>query len=292
MKKFTKILKTGLLVIAIALVGCNKDHNHNSHDDHNHDDHNHELEFSKVEFIFTEGHTHGASFHGDPTYKGVKYLVSQQKVTFTLENDKWVASNTAPIRWRQSSYYGLEIVYYNNKGERMNSEVVEESSVHQHFFQYTDIKAIRTGTVPANANDISVYTYRDTDPEDAYYQGTRTPNVKLLTNNPIGLKGYFHVKQNYLSFNLKISLAHFLSGSKLNNGVLRTYNELPSPSIAPSDFQVNIPIRIYNDRLNTDETIENQDIMEEFGITIGDVQAEREAILKGDVDTESSQVWM
>ncbi len=283
MKNF---LKSIFLVATIAFVGCSKDeHNHNE------DNHDHELEFSKVEFIFTEGHTHGSSFHGDPTYEGVTYLKSQQKVTFTLENGSWVASSTTPIRWRQSSFYGLEIVYYNANNERINSEILEESASHQHFFQFTDVTTIKTGTIPADVNSIASYKYRDTNPENQYYRSaTATPNVKLLTDDPIGLKGYFEVKQNYLSFNLKISLAHFLSGNKLTNGTARAFNQLPSVSIAPADFQVSIPIRIYTDRLNESVTV--QDMIDEFGITKEEAEADLDALLEGNVDPESSQVWM
>ncbi|ATA76268.1 hypothetical protein [Capnocytophaga canimorsus] len=276
------------IVVAVGLittlVSCSKDNNEVVTPDLNHQ----EPEFHKVDFIFTEGHTHGLSFHGDPKYEGVKYLVNQQKVTFEFKDKKWEASGADVIRWRQSSYYGLEIVYYNEKGERINSEYIEHANSHQHFFQFQDVKTIKTGELPADNNTIASYLYRDTNPENKYY--TKGSDARLL-DNPVGLKGYFHVKQNYLTFNLKVTLAHFLSGNKKQGEKYLAYNELPSPNIAAREFEVQIPIRIYNDRLEK-ESVTLQDMADEFKITIQEAEKELETIIEADIDPESSQVWM
>lgn len=287
MKKIVNILNVGLFVILMAFVGCNKD-NMNTHQD----EHHHEAEFSKVEFIFTEGHTHGSSFHGDAAIEGVKYLKNQQKITYTFVNNKWEASTETPIRFRRSSHYGLEIIYYNAEGKRINSEIIEEADTHQHFFQIEKVTPIKSGVVPADVNTLLTYMYRDTNPENEYYRGSRTPGVRLF-NNPVGLKGYFEVKEQYVAFNLKVTLAHFLaSGEKKVNGAYRPYNQLPSASIAPSDFQVSIPVRVFTDRLNTNEQELEQDLMDEFNITQEEAEAEFDAILEGDIDPESSTIWM
>ncbi|MDO4229131.1 MAG: hypothetical protein Q4C98_04895 [Capnocytophaga sp.] len=285
MKKFINILNVGLLAILMVFVGCKKDN-----DDQIIEEPHHEVEFTKAEFIFTEGHTHGLSFHGDPVYEGVKYLKNQQKVTYNLVDGKWVIADATPIRFRQSSYYGLEIVYYNAEGVRVNSEIIEEADVHQHFFQIENPKAIKTGTIPADINTLMAYTYRDTNPENKYYTGANAVGVELLAS-PVGLKGYFQVKHNYVAFDLKVSLSHFLAAkAKQQDGAYRPYNVLPSGNVAHSDFQVTIPVRIFSDRL--DEKNEVQDLMDEFNISQEEAEAEIDAKLNADVDTESGQVWM
>lgn len=272
------------LSLVAALTSCSKDNN----DVPTPAPQEHEPEFHKVEFIFTEGHTHGKSFHGDPKYEGVKYLVNQQKISYELTDGKWKPSGASVIRWRQSSYYGLEIVYYNEKNERINSEYIKEAASHQHFFEFENVKAFKTGSVPADVAQIAPYLYRDTDPEDKYYKNGS--GVKLL-DNPVGLKGYFHVKQNYLAFDLKVTLAHFISGDKKLNGTYREFTKLPSTQLAGREFQAVIPIRIYNDRLSKEEVV-IADMMEEFKITREEADKELETIIEADIEFESSQVWM
>lgn len=243
-------------------------------------------EFTKVELIFHEGHTHGLSFHGDVAFQGAKYWLVKQKRTYTFEDGQWVADTQEPIRWMKNSYYALEIIYYNKEGERVNSEIIDEADVHQHFFEVTDVKSIKEGVAAANKDAIFTYLYRDTNPEDQYYSD-KTPGVQLL-NKKVGLKGYFTVNENYQAFTLKVSLAHF-AGKK---GEF-SHTQFPLGS-ATREFLAKVPIRIFHDRTyNGDdaEEIQIQDFIREFKITQEQVDEEIDIRVTAEADPESSQVW-
>lgn len=278
------------------------------------EEHHAHSEFSKVEFIFTSGHSHGLSFHGDPKYEDfvsqygiseLKYAKTEQKIVFTLENGQWVKSGDSVIRWRQSGLYGLEVVFYNDEGERVNSEVVEGANNHQIFYNFKNIQGINGNTTIPSETDIAKFYYRDTNPENEYFS-SKNPRA-TLAKNQLGLKGFFAgdissqsasstggVKANYVSFDLRVSYAHFQGDAKKRNGQFREWNELPS--IAHLDLTFDIPVRIFTDVLLEDSDWDKavEDWAKEYNATTEEIEEELDnrGTLKSAVNIESSKVWM
>ena len=93
------------LLTIVALYSCrNNEEDTQTTQIVNNEDHNHEHEeeeWSKVEFRFIEGHSHGY-FHGTPEYPGLKYLKVVQRYVFEYKDGKLVPSKDNPkaIRWR------------------------------------------------------------------------------------------------------------------------------------------------------------------------------------------------
>ena len=250
-----------------------------------------ELKWSKVEFRFTEGHSHGY-FHGSPEYPGVKYLKSVQKFYFENKNGQIVpsADNPAALSVMSAdgglSLYGLEIFYYNEKGERINSVLASDEAAkqYQHFFLMENIVAISGGTVVPN-KEIMTYKYRDTNPEDKYiFKSFGGPREAKIRPEKIGLKGFFDVKKPYLNFDLRIVLAQF--SQKPDN---LEYDKLSSASF-DKKLDIKIPVHIYTDRINEDSLIE--DAMREFGVTEAEIKADINAKLNSKVNSESSGVFL
>ena len=250
-----------------------------------------ELKWSKVEFRFTEGHSHGY-FHGSPEYPGVKYLKSVQKFFFENKNGQIVpsADNPAALSVMSAdgglSLYGLEIFYYNEKGERINSALASDEAAkqYQHFFLMENIVAISGGTVVPN-KEIMTYKYRDTNPENKYiYKSFGGQRDAKIRPEKIGLKGFFDVKKPYLNFDLRIVLAQF--SQKPDN---LEYDKLSSASF-DKKLDIKIPIHIYTDRINEDSLIE--DAMREFGVTEAEIKADINAKLNSKVNSESSGVFL
>jgi len=217
MKSFLKSIKVVLAVVffVFSLLACRSQEN----DDivvPKPEQSSTELKWSKVEFRFTEGHSHGY-FHGSPEYPGVKYLKSVQKFFFENKNGQIVpsADNPAALSVMSAdgglSLYGLEIFYYNEKGERINSFLASDEAAkqYQHFFLMENIVAISGGTVVPN-KEIMTYKYRDTNPENKYiYKSFGGQRDAKIRPEKIGLKGFFDVKKPYLNFDLRIVLAQF-----------------------------------------------------------------------------------
>ena len=250
-----------------------------------------ELKWSKVEFRFTEGHSHGY-FHGSPEYPGVKYLKSVQKFFFENKNGQIVpsADNPAALSVMSAdgglSLYGLEIFYYNEKGERINSVLASDEAAkqYQHFFLMENIVAISGGTVVPD-NEIMTYKYRDTNPENKYiYKSYKGEADAKLRPERIGLKGFFDVKKPYLNFDLRIVLAKF---EQKPNGL--EFDKLPTASF-DKKLDIKIPVHIYTDRINEDSLV--RDAAREFGVSEAEIEADIDAKLTSDVNPESSGIFL
>ncbi|MFJ1491806.1 hypothetical protein [Capnocytophaga canis] len=246
---------------------------------------------AKMEVIFTEGHTHhGNKFYGDEEIKELKYLKKIQKITFILQENK-LNMEGAPVRLKKGKHYGVEIIHYNVEGKRINSEFISdtEARIHQHFFMMEEAKTTDGRPTPT-MNQVLEYTYRDTNPEDKYINEKgvkllkRTWDAKNPTeNDPIGLKGFFYVKENYMTFMLRITLAHFtgIGKTKLKeDGSLYAFNELPSGSrFYEADVNVRIPVRIYTEEQSPDSVFK-ADAAKEFGVTEDEIQKDLDHIAR------------
>ena len=204
------------------------------------------------------GHLHGPhAFHQNPTPKELKYIGRNYKLTYTLENGKWVADpkNGKSVNLMGSSqgYYvsAFVIHYYDKAGNEITSQIAEngEDSHYQHFFMVDDIRPSYGGkkeSTDVNSTDFFNYVYCDTDPWNKTYQ---YDGAKFLEdNNPIGHKGYFEFLRSHKQFNLEIRLMR-ARNSKLTNGKA-------SPFYAPTARQLKeeawlptivVPMNIYMD---------------------------------------------
>lgn len=236
----TKFLNFGFfLTLLIGLGSCSKDAPAST-DERN--DRGHENP-SKVEFISTE-----MTKNGDVYTK----TNNTQKITYSINGIQGLISEGTAFQWKKEMDYLLEIVYYNSKNERMNNEFVtpEMAQIHQHFFRME-------GKTATEMNEYLEYTYQDTNPENGYLGEA---GVRLLKrswdkqnpteNDPIGLKGIFHVKKGGIDFNLHVALVHFMGAdrgfTKLRNGQMHLYNILPNVSFFSSDIGIIAPIQILN----------------------------------------------
>ena len=204
------------------------------------------------------GHLHGPhAFHQNPTPKELKYIGRNYKLTYTLENGKWVAdpqnSKSVNLMGSSQGHYvsAFVIHYYDKAGNEITSQIVNngEDSHYQHFFMVDDIRPSYGGKKEAtdvNSNKFFNYVYCDTDP---WNKTNKFDGAKFFgKNNPIGLKGYFEFLRTHKQFNLEIRLmrAH---NSKLTNGEA-------SPFYAPTARQLKeeawlptivVPMNIYMD---------------------------------------------
>ena len=204
------------------------------------------------------GHLHGPhAFHQNPTPKELKYIGRNYKLTYTLENGKWVADpqNGKSVNLMGSSqeFYvsAFVIHYYDKAGNEITSQIVNngEDSHYQHFFMVDNIRPSYGGKKEAtdvNSKDFFDYVYCDTDPwnKTNKYDGAKFTGQ----SNPIGQKGYFKFLRTHKQFNLEIRLmrAH---KSKFINGEA-------SPFCAPTERQLKeeawlptivVPMNIYMD---------------------------------------------
>ena len=204
------------------------------------------------------GHLHGPkAFHQNPTPKELKYIGRNYKLTYTLENGKWVADpqNGKSVNLMGSSqgYYvsAFVIHYYDKAGNEITSQIAEngEDSHYQHFFMVDNIRPSYGGKKEAtdvNSNEFFNYVYCDTDP---WNKTNKFDGAKFFgKNNPIGLKGYFEFLRTHKQFNLEIRLMR-ARNSKLTNGEA-------SPFYAPTARQLKeeawlptivVPMNIYMD---------------------------------------------
>ena len=204
------------------------------------------------------GHLHGPkAFHQNPTPKELKYIGRNYKLTYTLENGKWVADpqNGKSVNLMGSSqghYVSAFVIhYYDKAGNEITSQIVNngEDSHYQHFFMVDDIRPSYGGkkeTTDVNSTDFFNYVYCDTDP---WNKTNKFDGAKFFgKNNPIGLKGYFEFLRTHKQFNLEIRLMR-THNSKLTNGVA-------SPFYAPTARQLKeeawlptivVPMNIYMD---------------------------------------------
>lgn len=204
------------------------------------------------------GHLHGPhAFHQNPTPKELKYIGRNYKLTYTLENGKWVADpqNGKSVNLMGSSqeFYvsAFVIHYYDKAGNEITSQIVNngEDSHYQHFFMVDNIRPSYGGkkeTTDVNSTDFFKYVYCDTDP---WNKTNKSDGAKFFgKNNPIGLKGYFEFLRTHKQFNLEIRLMR-ARNSKLTNGEA-------SPFYAPTARQLKeeawlpaivVPMNIYMD---------------------------------------------
>ena len=218
------------------------------------------------------GHLHGPhAFHQNPTPKELKYIGRNYKLTYTLENGKWVADpqNGKSVNLMGSSqgYYvsAFVIHYYDKAGNEITSQIVNngEDSHYQHFFMVDDIRPSYGGKKEAtdvNSTEFFDYVYCDTDP---WNKTNKFDGAKFTgQSNPIGHKGYFKFLRTHKQFNLEIRLMR-ARNSKLTNGEA-------SPFYAPTARQLKeeawlptivVPMNIYmdSDERELDEKVYDTD---------------------------------
>ena len=204
------------------------------------------------------GHLHGPkAFHQNPTPKELKYIGRNYKLTYTLENGKWVADpqNGKSVNLMGSSqgYYvsAFVIHYYDKAGKEITSQIAEngEDSHYQHFFMVDNIRPSYGGKKEAtdvNSTDFFNYVYCDTDP---WNKTNKFDGAKFLEdNNPIGHKGYFEFLRTHKQFNLEIRLMR-ARNSKLTNGEASSFcaptaRQLKEEAWLPT---IVVPMNIYMD---------------------------------------------
>lgn len=218
------------------------------------------------------GHLHGPhAFHQNPTPKELKYIGRNYKLTYTLENGKWVADpqNGKSVNLMGSSqdhYVSAFVIhYYDKAGNEITSQIVNngEDSHYQHFFMVDDIRPSYGGkkeTTDVNSTDFFKYVYCDTDP---WNKTNKFDGAKFTgQSNPIGHKGYFKFLRTHKQFNLEIRLMR-ARNSKLINGEA-------SPFCAPTARQLKeeawlptivVPMNIYmdSDERELDEKVYDTD---------------------------------
>lgn len=204
------------------------------------------------------GHLHGPhAFHQNPTPKELKYIGRNYKLTYTLENGKWVADpqNGKSVNLMGSSqdhYVSAFVIhYYDKTGNEITSQIVNngEDSHYQHFFMVDDIRPSYGGKKEAtdvNSNEFFNYVYCDTDPWNKTYQYDGAKFLK--DNNPIGHKGYFKFLRSHKHFNLEIRLMR-ARNSKLTNGEASSFcaptaRQLKEEAWLPT---IVVPMNIYMD---------------------------------------------
>lgn len=260
----------------------------------------------KVTFKFREGHTHGDIFHGSPLtekYEGVKYLATEQELSFELNEDTGEVekSHNNPIRFIPKTWYAMEIIYYNKEGEVMNEQYTatpELSAVHQHFAIPKNGKDLETGEALADQDIVDVldYKYRDTEPSD-YVRKSETDDSHLRDeNDPMGFKGYFYEAQGGISFDLNVLMVHITKGTKRSSsGGAYPFNKPASRMLGVYDLALKIPIHVYT-KFGMDgyfdEELWIKDIAKEFNITDKEAKAEHEARIYGGVDNHSSNYYL
>ena len=218
------------------------------------------------------GHLHGPhAFHQNPTPKELKYIGRNYKLTYTLENGKWVADpqNGKSVNLMGSSqdhYVSAFVIhYYDKAGKEITSQIVNngEDSHYQHFFIVDDIRPSYGGKKEAtdvNSTEFFDYVYCDTDP---WNKTNKFDGAKFTgQSNPIGHKGYFKFLRTHKQFNLEIRLMR-ARNSKLTNGEA-------SPFYAPTARQLKeeawlptivVPMNIYmdSDERELDEKVYDTD---------------------------------
>lgn len=204
------------------------------------------------------GHLHGPhAFHQNPTPKELKYIGRNYKLTYTLENGKWVADpqNGKSVNLMGSSqdhYVSAFVIhYYDKAGNEITSQIVNngEDSHYQHFFMVDDIRPSYGGKKEAtdvNSTEFFDYVYCDTDP---WNKTNKFDGAKFTgQSNPIGHKGYFKFLRTHKQFNLGIRLMR-ARNSKLTNGKASSFcaptaRQLKEEAWLPT---IVVPMNIYMD---------------------------------------------
>lgn len=309
----TNIQKIGtfllLVMLSLFTLSCNRDSVEetlaptNEIAEKGHD------EWAKVEIIIREGHLHGPKFHGNPE-SDMPILPKIQTITFEQIDGKIVRTIDKGNSLKKdidaievaSGYgrYSMEIIYYDNHGERINYQFVEPNqiNIHQHFFtvsEYSTLKNNELFTAPKGEyfTNLHEYTYRDTNPEDRMLG----ENGATLLNNPVGLKGYFGFLKGGIRFNMEIKLVHYYVSKFNANGDADPAN---NPSLKrkahTTDLLQKIPFVVIGhnaplDNETEDEAVDrfHQEVADYYGITLEEVE---DYIWGSNVDIESGSFWM
>lgn len=279
------------IVSVISVQSCNRDDSPLAPTDET-TDKGHE-EWAKVTFKFTKGHLHGANFHADPINPKTKYFTTVQEISYEInEKGDVVPSTQDPIRFIQGREYGLEITYYNKKGEIVNQEFVSEkmAPMHQHFFMVKNVKSLEGNPLNLQTLDLLSYTYRDTSSWDKMIRnGGELRDAK----DPIGLKGYFHIKEKYTNFDLNVILVHIINGNKLDDeGNPYPFHNPSKRILGVQDLNLNIPVRVYAAHPRGDYEIEDliKDIAKEFNISYEEAEKDWEESFNAPHD--GSKYWL
>lgn len=218
------------------------------------------------------GHLHGPhAFHQNPTPKELKYIGRNYKLTYTLENGKWVADpqNGKSVNLMGSSqdhYVSAFVIhYYDKAGNEITSQIVNngEDSHYQHFFMVDDIRPSYGGkkeVTDVNSTEFFDYVYCDTDP---WNKTNKFDGAKFTgQSNPIGHKGYFKFLRTHKQFNLEIRLMR-ARNSKLTNGKASSFcaptaRQLKEEAWLPT---IVVPMNIYmdSDERELDEKVYDTD---------------------------------
>ena len=218
------------------------------------------------------GHLHGPhAFHQNPTPKELKYIGRNYKLTYTLENGKWVADpqNGKSVNLMGSSqdhYVSAFVIhYYDKAGNEITSQIVNngEDSHYQHFFMVDNIRPSYGGKKEAtdvNSTEFFDYVYCDTDP---WNKTNKFDGAKFTgQSNPIGHKGYFKFLRTHKQFNLEIRLMR-ARNSKLTNGEASSFcaptaRQLKEEAWLPT---IVVPMNIYmdSDERELDEKVYDTD---------------------------------
>ena len=246
-------------VMTMLFVACNPEQPENEKENKQHEDFDPSLiNPAKAVIEIYNGHLHGPkAFHQNPTPKELKYIGRNYKLTYTLENGKWVADpqNGKSVNLMGSSqeFYvsAFVIHYYDKAGNEITSQIVNngEDSHYQHFFMVDNIRPSYGGkkeTTDVNSTDFFKYVYCDTDP---WNKTNKSDGAKFFgKNNPIGLKGYFEFLRTHKQFNLEIRLMR-ARNSKLTNGEASSFcaptaRQLKEEAWLPA---IVVPMNIYMD---------------------------------------------
>lgn len=303
-------------VMLVGAVSCNKTPEIPTDEtkEKNHEDPH------RAELILVEGHLHGKyAFHQDPEVEGVKHLKKIQKMIFELSEKGWGISDkgvskfcvrsTSP-EFKGQQVYGLWINYYNAKGELINGEFMQNGQdlIHQHFFIPKNLRPTFDGDNTAVDSDpvsIYKYVYCDTDPwnKNMHNEGATLIGAK----NPVGFKGYFMFLKERKNFDISVELMHAVISKFSENGIVSPFY-LPSKAQRQRDhwdLKIKVPVTVYAGQMETVDVVpgtSEADIPEKdmrllksiasaYGITWQEALEDIDAMVMGDQDPESGNMW-
>lgn len=309
----TNIQKIGaillLFIVSLFTLSCNRNSVEETLPPTNEVEEKGHDEWAKVEIIIREGHLHGVKFHGNPE-SDMPILPKTQTITFeqidgkivrTIDKGNSLKKDIEAIEVA-SGYgrYSMEIIYYDNHGERINYQFLtpEQLNLHQHFFtisEYSTLKNNELFTAPKGEyfTNLHEYTYRDTNPEDQMLG----QNGAVLLNNPVGLKGYFGFLKGGIRFNMEIKLVHYyISKFNANGNADPANNPALRRKSHTTDFLQKIPFVVIGhnaplDNETEDEAVDrfHQEVADYYGITPEEVD---DYIWESNADIESGSFWM
>ncbi|CEN33860.1 hypothetical protein [Capnocytophaga cynodegmi] len=306
MKKFIKTLKTGILAfVTVTLVSCEKDAPApiDERNDKGHD------EWSKVTFTIRRGHLHGQNFHANPEnllYPTQEFIFETDGTNIVRKNKagKVLAQGEEPILMISGGQYAMEIIYYNAKGERMNKEFTnsEMLPIHQHFFTVKDYLNTKTNQTSSETSELISYVYRDTNPEDvmlgSFIDKRNSTKKSELSNDALGLKGYFTPNIPYAKFDLRVRLLHVQRGTKyINNDKSKGSYPFNAPSDdllvrSGTDFDQYFPVHVLTSPSSGEEGDYDRfvkDLADYFKKTTDEI---KQILRESNEQQENSNYWM